>query len=230
MRIEIIASGSKGNCYIIEDSETTIMIEAGISPKEFRKISETKISDIDYCISSHIHQDHSKYIQQFMDKAIDFWVNDNMHGLFSGHRLHCYHALEEFSLGTFKIFPFPVNHDVPNYGFIIRSENGEKVVFATDTYYLDYNFVDVDYYMIESSYEASILRANLDNGMVVPEYAERLKKSHFELENLKEFFRKTCTKKTKQIYLLHLSEQNSDATLFADEIKKITGKPVIACN
>ena len=50
--------------------------------------------------------------------------------------------------------------------------------------------------------------------------AKRLLKSHFELENVKKFILQQDLKQIKEIYLLHLSSGNSDATRFKTEIKK----------
>lgn len=53
--IETIASGSSGNCYIISDSETTIMIECGIALKKIREKWGFKIHEISGCLISHEH-------------------------------------------------------------------------------------------------------------------------------------------------------------------------------
>lgn len=166
-----------------------------------------------------------------MKRGLDCWVSPETKESMklTGHRIFCYAALETFNIGTFRIFPFKLQHDVKNHGFIIKSVNGEKLVYITDTYYTEWVFADVDYYLVECSYYASILDENLKADTVTHDYAKRLKESHFELENVKEFFRKTDTEKTKQIYLLHLSEKNSDEKLFKEEIIKITGKPVEVC-
>jgi len=232
MEIRILASGSKANCYHIDDGRSEMLIECGLPIKKIKEGLNFNTSYIDACIVSHEHKDHVKSFSDLNDLSIDTWLPSEMFDNIKKmhHRNHFYHSLQKFHCISFDIFPFPINHDVPCYGFIIVSRHSdEKIVYATDTYFLNHTFVGVDYYMIECSYSARILNENVQYGLSNTLYAERLKKSHFELENVKEFFKKTDTEKTKQIYLLHLSEQNSDAKLFEDEIKKITGKPVCVC-
>ena len=71
-----------------------------------------------------------------------------------------------------------------------------------------------------------ILNKNIEEGLVHPVLANRLLKSHFNLENVKEFLKATDLVKVKDIVLLHLSDGNSNAAEFKEEIQRLTGKPV----
>ena len=55
---------------------------------------------------------------------------------------------------------------------------------------------------------------------------KRILKTHMSLETCKAYFEKVDVSHTKQIYLLHLSDKNSDPSRFKQEIEQITGKPV----
>ena len=57
--------------------------------------------------------------------------------------------------------------------------------------------------------------------------ARRLTKSHFSLENLKSFLKANDLSQVREIYLIHLSDANSDEEKFKYEIAALTGKPVI---
>jgi len=52
MEIEVLASSSKGNCYIIDRE---IMIECGIPLKEIKKKWGFKVHEIQACLISHEH-------------------------------------------------------------------------------------------------------------------------------------------------------------------------------
>jgi phosphoribosyl 1,2-cyclic phosphodiesterase len=58
---------------------------------------------------------------------------------------------------------------------------------------------------------------------------KRLVNSHFSLENVLEFLKANDTNKLKEIYLMHLSDKNSDAELFKNEIEKLTGVITNVC-
>jgi phosphoribosyl 1,2-cyclic phosphodiesterase len=55
---------------------------------------------------------------------------------------------------------------------------------------------------------------------------KRLLRSHFSLENVLEFLRANDMSKVQEIYLLHLSDNNSDEAMFKRRVQEVTGKPV----
>lgn len=54
----------------------------------------------------------------------------------------------------------------------------------------------------------------------------RLLTSHFSLENVKEFLKANDLSQVREIWLLHLSDGNSDQVRFKREIMELCGKPV----
>ena len=129
---------------------------------------------------------------------------------------------------TFAIIPFPTQHDAAKpLGFLIKSlVTNEVVLFATDTYYVKNKFEGLNYIMIECNYASDILEKR-DN--ISKKQKDRLYKSHFELENVKEFLRNQDLSQVKEIYLMHLSSGNSDEERFKREIQELTGIPVYVC-
>lgn len=56
MFIDVIASSSKGNAYLITDGRSTILIECGLPIKELKRRTNFKVpSNIDACLISHEH-------------------------------------------------------------------------------------------------------------------------------------------------------------------------------
>lgn len=56
MFIDAIASSSHGNAYIISDSNTTILVECGLSIRELKARTNYKVPlGIDACLISHEH-------------------------------------------------------------------------------------------------------------------------------------------------------------------------------
>ena len=60
INIKVLASSSKGNCYMIDDSKTSLLIEAGIPIKKIKQGLNFKLHEIEGCIISHEHGDHIK--------------------------------------------------------------------------------------------------------------------------------------------------------------------------
>jgi phosphoribosyl 1,2-cyclic phosphodiesterase len=58
------------------------------------------------------------------------------------------------------------------------------------------------------------------------ELKNRIIRSHMSLETLKDMLRANDLSKVEAIYLLHLSDGNSDAVRFKREVQELTGKMV----
>lgn len=231
IEIRSFASSSKGNCYLISDGTTKILIECGIPIEKIKK--EVGLS-FDACIVSHEHQDHSKAMIDLIRHCIKVYASKGTISTKSdelksfGNYCIPIKSGVPFEIGTFVIIPFSVNHDaIEPLGFYLKSKKTkETLLFATDTYYINYKFKEINYLMIECNYAKDILMANLKTCYITKKQVERIKKSHFELENVKKFIKSQNIEAIKEIYLMHLSNANSDADRFKKEISSISGKPV----
>jgi phosphoribosyl 1,2-cyclic phosphodiesterase len=233
IEIKVLASSSKGNCYLVTDGSTSLLLECGIKFKDIQKALNFKTSSIAGCLVSHEHKDHCKGVNEVMKAGIDVYTGQGtVESLsLSGHRYKVIRAKEQFTIGTWTILPFDVQHDVSEpLGFLLVNQAGEKLLFATDTYYIRYRFKGLTHIMMECNYSMDILNENIAGGSVPQVMKKRLMKSHFSLENVKEFFKVNDLSKVQEIYLLHLSDNNSDEERFKREIMELTGKVVYVSN
>lgn len=227
--IKVLASGSSGNAYKISDSTTTILIEAGISLQKIREAFNFKLSSAAACLITHEHGDHSKAVKDIMRAGIDCYMSNGTAEAIgaSGHRLKVVKSKELFAVGSFKVLPFDTQHDAKEpLGFLLQSYDGEKLLFATDTYYIKYRFSGLTYVMLECNYSKEILEENIKVGVVPKEIRNRIVRSHFELDNVKAFLAANDLSNVRKIYLIHLSQNNGEPELFKTEIQKAFGKPV----
>ena len=229
MEIKVIASSSKGNCYLLDDGKTQILIEAGIT---FNKlIRKVNISNISGVLVTHEHQDHAKAVSYLIRRGKRVYSAQETFDALGIEKNGLAKTIVEYQLQmikTFAIIPFPTQHDAAKpLGFLIKSlVTNEVVLFATDTYYVKNKFEGLNYIMIECNYANDILEKR-DN--ISKKQKDRLYKSHFELENVKEFLRNQDLSQVKEIYLMHLSSGNSDEERFKREIQELTGIPVYVC-
>lgn len=228
IRIRTLATGSTGNCYLIDDDRTQLLLECGIRFKDIRRKLNFQTSAVAGVLISHSHKDHCKGVPSALDASMDVYMSEaTVSELGVEHnRIRRYKSKEQFSVGTFTILPFDVQHDVENHGFLIQSENGSKLLFATDTYYVKYKFKGLTHLMIECNYSRKILDENIESGRVPKFLADRIIGSHFSLENVLNFLRANDLSKVQEIHLLHLSDSNSDEELFKREVQAVTGKLV----
>ncbi len=135
MEISVIASGSNGNCCLVEDKKTSILVDAGKSCREieFRmdKLGKS-LEDIQAIILTHAHHDHisgagilsRKYdMPIYMTKKV---LLDAEHKL--GNIQKKLFSFRQFSIGSLKIKPVPTSHNVSSCGFVIN-----KFGIFTDT-------------------------------------------------------------------------------------------------
>ena len=229
--IRIIATGSSGNCYRITDGQSVLMIEAGIRFKQIQQGFDFQLSGVVGCLISHEHGDHAKAVREVMEVGVDCYMSAGTARAMnlSGHRLHIVSALEQFRVGTFTILPFPVQHDAQEpMGFLIQSDDGEKLLFATDTYFLKYRFTGLNYLMIEANYRRETLEENIQAGRVPAAIRNRIIKSHFEIENVKAFLKACDLSQCREIHLIHISSGNGEPMAFVSEVQAMTGIPTYA--
>lgn len=232
MDIQILASGSTGNCYKISDQKTNILLDAGIKYRDIQVGLNFDISSIDACLLTHEHKDHSKSIDKLAKFGTDIYaLQDTVSALnIAGHRIHAIEPLKEFTVGTFKILPFDAEHDVPCLGYLLYStETQEKLLYFTDTAYLKYKFNGLNYILAECNYDDETLQASVNNGYTARERASRVIYSHMSLKHLLEMLKANDLSQVKQIYLLHMSKDNSTKEKIKGEVQKITAADVYCC-
>lgn len=221
--IKVLASGSSGNCYIIQAGEEILLLECGINFKNIKQGLGFDLSKVKGCLVTHEHKDHSKAINEVMKAGINVYLSEGTAAnienkeIVSKYRLHSIKHREAFEIGGFSITPFTTEHDVAEpLGFLIYHPNIGKLLFATDTYYLKYVFNNVDHILIECNYSEDVLPQ-------LPAWRARTIKSHMSLETLKEALRTWDLGNTKEIVLIHISQDNGDPDRFQAEINELTG-------
>ena len=223
------ASGSRGNCYRITDGRTPLLLECGIPYKEIQKNLKFRVSEIAGCLVTHEHQDHCKAVRDLMKAGIDCYMSQGTTDTLkvTGHRINIIKAKQQFRIGTWTILPFETQHDAQEpLAFLLANQDGEKLLYATDTYFIRYRFNGLNVIAVECNYSLDILKRNVEAGAVPKELKGRILKSHFSLENVKKFLLANDLSKVEAIFLLHLSDNNSDCERFKREIQELTGKMV----
>lgn len=228
--IQALGSSSAGNCYYVTDGTTPILLEAGLRYKDMQRALHYQISSVQGCLLTHEHGDHSKSVPDILRAGVTTYMSQGtMNAMqLQHHRVQPVQARVPFTIGTWRILPFEVEHDVSEpMGFLLANQTGEKLLFVTDSFYIRYKFQGITHFLLECNYSKDILDENILEGRIPQVMRKRLLRSHFSLENVKEFFRVNDLSKTEEIWLLHLSDSNSDEERFKREIMELTGKRVI---
>ena len=176
-----------------------------------------------------INGDHSKAANDLMKAGVNVYASlgtINALGL-TGHRIIPVEEKKTIKVGEWSVLPFKTEHDCEDpLGFVLQNKVKENLLYATDTYYLKYRFPGLTHIMLEVNYSMDILNKNIESGIVPAVHKNRVIQSHMSLETVKEFLKANDLSQVQEIHLIHLSDQNSHAKLFKEEIQKISGKPV----
>ncbi len=217
-----LASSSHGNAYLLDDGTTRLLIECGPTYKHLQKLTGYTAAQLHGCLISHEHKDHAGCYKQLLKNGVPVYASKG-----TAESLEC-DIMEELEpwemerIGTFDVLPFPVFHDAKEpMGFLIRSQcDGEKLVFATDTVNLAYQFPGVNLVAIECNYADDIL----DRVQKMPEKVRyRIRNAHMSIIRCCTWLEKLDKSNVREIYLMHLSDACSNEWMFRRMVQDVVG-------
>jgi phosphoribosyl 1,2-cyclic phosphodiesterase len=236
MKFTPLASSSKGNAYLLQaDGVPPLLLEAGIPIKHLRaKLHEHGIvlSDLAACFVSHEHQDHAKAVKDLLKAGVDIGMSYGTAKVLdvNGHyRAHPIVAGRQMEIGPWTILSFHLEHDAEEpIGFFI-GHRGERLLFIADTGYVKDRFSGITIAAIECNNLAEILSKNILEGHIPAIVGKRVRRNHMNLENLISMLKANDLSRCRAIYLMHLSDGNSNESRMIKEVQEATGIPTEAC-
>lgn len=239
IQVTTFGSGSAGNSYLIDDGYSQLIVEAGVPLKTIQAKMKHDLSRVIGALITHEHRDHCQHVKSLVDAtSVDFYAtNGTIDAMFNDsvlklkqlnkYRFQAIRYKETTKIGTWYVTPFETRHDVAEpCGFLIDNAAGDRLVFVTDSYYVKYQFPRVTHMMVEANYSEEIIEEKLGGGPFVEKLKTRIKGSHFDLTNTIEFIKVNKSHLLQEIHLIHLSDSNSNAREFKNEVQKISGVPV----
>ena len=229
MKVQTIASGSKGNCTIVLCNDTNLIIDMGISYLTLKNsLEENSLSfdNFNGILITHCHKDHTKGLPSLIKKTnIPVYIPENMYDSIKEYVPYprCIIIDDEFYINDVKINLLHTSHDAPcSVGFIIRN-NDKSLVYITDTGYINRkilnNIVGKDCYIIESNHDEVMLM----DGPYPRFLKERVISDKGHLSNITtaKYLKKIVGKNTKNIILAHRSETNNTEEKILEAINNV---------
>lgn len=228
--VHVLASGSDGNCTIIQFDDEAVMIDAGISCRKITGLMEKEGVDqrsLKALLITHEHSDHiagAGAVSRKMDLPV--FCNKATFDC-SGFGSVDYTEIKtmgSFRIGSMDITPLPTSHNAaePN-AFFIEAE-GRKVLVATDTGKLTFQ---VEHALKQA--DAAVIESNYDRKMLAdgpyPLYLKRLIASdvgHLSNIDCADAIKRTM-KDGRQIFLAHLSKTNNAPDIARETVAEMTG-------
>lgn len=157
MNYELIASGSAGNCLVIENK---IAIDMGVPFSKIKKY----VNDLKVVLLTHQHSDHlnKNTIHKLAKErpTLKFVCGSFLAPILIAEcrvekkNIIILESNKTYDLGMFKCKMHPLFHDAPNVGYTIWYKD-KKIFYATDTGRIDHiEEPNCDYVFLEANYES----------------------------------------------------------------------------
>ncbi len=213
-----LASGSKGNCLFLGNSNTKILIDAGISAKSVElRLAEIDVdlTEIDAILISHEHSDHIQGLKVLAYKlGIPILANhETAKGIVEAFhdcpKFKIFCTGETFEFGDLEIHPFSIQHDTPDPVAFTIKVDGYKLGICTDlgfvTTLVQNQLQECDFLYIEANHQISMVHACARPML----YKQRVlgRSGHLSNEACGQLLGQIHHAKLKQIYLAHLSSE-----------------------
>ena len=230
MKFQALASSSAGNAYVVDDQETRILLECGISHSKLQKLSGFSLSEFQACLVSHEHKDHAKAVEELISRGMAVYMSQGTAEALETEGAELIEDMGQFNVGSLDIVPFTTFHDAREpLGFLIKSRrDGDVLAFATDTVNLRYKFPGLNILAIEANYDKNIL----ERCERMPEKVRyRITNSHMEIDTLCDYLRSLDLSQCREIHLLHLSDATSHEGHFINKVARAVppGIEITAC-
>lgn len=229
MKLKIVNSGSVGNCYILENDSTALVIECGVNFKDIKQALDFNLKKVAGVLISHEHGDHCKAIKDVVAAGLNVYCSKGTSEAMKieSHRIKILPLKSRTWIGDFTIIPFDVKHDAAEpFGFLINHSDCGTVLFITDTYYVPHTFKGVNNILVEANYSQAIIDERLKDGSLHAKVRDRVLESHMSIETCKDLLRANDLSAVNNIVLIHLSDGNSNAADFKKQVQELTGKTV----
>ena len=230
MKFCVIASGSEGNCTLVEDSAgNAILVDAGLPLRRIVTCLENIQRDLRRVMAVLISHEHSDHLRgaAVLARRQDLPVFASAGTISVARRIFPHgtplHPIngETLSFGNLSVQGFNVSHDaIEALGFLI-SEGDSRLVIATDL-----GTVDLATLSFLQDCDAVVLEANHDLQMLldVP-YPWELKRriqsnlGHLSNDQAAEALLKVAGPRLKLVVLSHLSQENNLPDLALGQVR-----------
>lgn len=239
--LHILASGSKGNACILEDtaSHHGILIDCGICKRDFlmrAKEAGFDICNLDAILITHDHSDHTKGLGVVARALSKSGICPTVYALPEVQRVskEFVAAKELFpceflaigqslSIGSITVIPFPTSHDAAgSCGFRFESADGDTLGYVTDT-----GVLGEEAKCLLSQVRLLALEANHDSYMLEHgEYPRQIKiriasdRGHLSNTQAEEALAGLAHAGLEQVVAMHISDNNNTLPLARQALER----------
>jgi phosphoribosyl 1,2-cyclic phosphodiesterase len=229
MKVDILASGSQGNCIALRSGETTILVDAGIAKTKIEKrLLEVGIrpDSIAAIFITHAHGDHAKGLPLANKYKIPVYAGEgewrSIQGV-NGELQRPFKSGSDIHLEGYCVESFKTHHDAFDpVGYVVYDNSGFKCSICLDTGHVDEDMIIAmqhsNVYIIESNHEPNMVEVSDYPNSVKARIISHV--GHLSNEQTAEALSKLVTGVGERIYLTHLSSRNNMPALAETTTKR----------
>jgi phosphoribosyl 1,2-cyclic phosphodiesterase len=236
-RISILASGSTGNCTLLETEHTTLLVDAGLGRREmlrrFEALGRARPERVEAILVTHEHSDHSSGLAQLARdwncpayltepthrEIVKMYADDAEKPGRKGkiERVEHIRPGVRLAIGDIEVIPFSIPHDAMDpVGFAFLT-NGTKVAIVTDLGYMPelvkHHLREADFLILESNHDLEMLKVGPYPWYIKQRVMSRT--GHLSNTVVSDFLAdpEVFDGRARYLVLAHLSEQNNTPDL-----------------
>lgn len=234
MRFASLGSGSAGNCLVVEQANTRLLLDCGFGVNELVKRLQRfnlEAAQINGILVTHEHDDHAKGAFKFAAKhQIPVWLSHGSLKMCERYipenaelTINIIDSHTSFNIQDISITPYPVPHDAREPTQFTFTDGQHKLGVLTDagasTPYIEQVLSGCDALVLECNHDLTML----ENGP----YAWPLKKrvssrlGHLDNQTAAALLAKLDNSKLKHIIAAHLSAKNNTQALAKQALSQV---------
>ena len=224
MRFASLASGSRGNCLVVEVGESRLLLDCGLGPRETaRRLARLGLApaDISAIIVTHEHDDHVGGVFAFAAQhRLPVWItHGSLHAAVEAGKgddsgAVCVNLVgggTPFAVGDIRVQPYTVPHDAREPVQYVVSDGAFRLGVLTDigasTVYVEAALSGCDALVLECNHDLDLLWTS--------GYPKWLKQrisgpfGHLDNGQARSLLAKIDRSRLRHVICAHLSQQNN---------------------
>ena len=221
MKIKVLGSSSSGNSYVLETENGRLILDAGVKLNEIMRAIRFEPESVAACLVTHSHRDHSQSAYDLARRGVRVLSCNEVAEQTEGVEPCLPRIIESFPDKGFWAVPFDVPHgDTECYGYLIVTNEGDRLLYATDYEYIPYNFREqrLTHMLIECNYASS-------DTLIHEAKYEHVLKGHSSLQTALGVVEANMTYALRCVVLCHVSAVE-DGEAMREQVQNLVGENV----
>lgn len=234
MRFASLGSGSAGNCMVVEQASTRLLLDCGFGVREtINRLQRLALTpeDITGILITHEHDDHARGAFKLAAKFnIPIWLSHGTRKMTERYlpkkeqpMINVIDSHANFAIEDIQISPYPVPHDAREPTQFVFTDGQRKLGVLTDagrsTPHIEQVLSGCDALVLECNHDVTMLKKGPYSYALKQRVGGHL--GHLNNDNAAKLLSKLDNSKLKHIVAAHLSAKNNTQILAKQALSQV---------